>query len=50
MSHMLAFVQVDVNSPPDKIKDLKEVDKKGDRPDGDQDAQDHVAQPGPPVT
>ena len=28
MSHMLTFVQVDVNSRPDKIEDLKNVDEK----------------------
>jgi len=46
---MLTFVQVDVNSRPDKIEDLKDVDEKDDHPGGDQDAKDHVAQPGPPV-
>jgi len=49
MSYMLTFVQVDVNSRPDKIEDLKDVDEKDDHPNGDLNAEDHVAQPGPPV-
>ena len=49
MSHMLTFVQVDINSQPDKIEDSKDVDEKDDHPDGEQHADDHVAKPDPPV-